>query len=62
GDLKDSSGYTIEDFGLHDNLMLEGGIRMSGGIFIASDDKRRTAFEECVIHVRKTLDPTFLGH
>lgn len=29
---EDAEGMAVEDFGLHDNLMLEGGIRASGGV------------------------------
>ena len=35
--LADRDGLTIENFGLHDNLMLEGGIYLANGIFITCD-------------------------
>jgi nucleoside 2-deoxyribosyltransferase len=35
GGWEDAEGMAVEDFDLHDNLMLEGGIRASGGLFIA---------------------------
>jgi nucleoside 2-deoxyribosyltransferase len=35
GGWEDAEGMAVEDFDLHDNLMLEGGIRASGGLFVA---------------------------
>ncbi|MFK4752878.1 MULTISPECIES: nucleoside 2-deoxyribosyltransferase [Oceanospirillaceae] len=35
GDIRDRDGLKIEEFGLHDNLMIEGGIRQAGGLFIS---------------------------
>ena len=35
GGWEDAEGMAVEDFDLHDNLMLEGGIRASGGVFVA---------------------------
>lgn len=32
---EDGEGMAVEEFDLHDNLMLEGGIRASGGVFVA---------------------------
>ena len=47
----DSDGLLVEQFGLFDNLMIEGGITTSGGILV-HDDKNRwrdlTVFERCV--------------
>jgi nucleoside 2-deoxyribosyltransferase len=54
GRLEDAHGMQIEEFGLRDNLMLEGGIRISGGEMVLSEareDRIYTdlkAFEECV--------------
>jgi nucleoside 2-deoxyribosyltransferase len=54
GDWEDAEGMAVEDFGLHDNLMLEGAIRASGGLFVAgavSADRRwrdLSAFSRCV--------------
>lgn len=33
GDVRDRDGLKIEEFGLHDNLMIQGGIRWSDGLF-----------------------------
>ena len=35
GQWRDGQGYKIEEFQLHDNLMLEGGIHQAGGLFIS---------------------------
>ena len=55
----DASGLLIEDFGLADNLMIEGGIVASGGVFVAGAPaaiwQDLTAFEQCVKEVRKGL-------
>lgn len=51
---EDAEGMAVEDFDLHDNLMLEGGIRASGGLFTAEavPPERRwsdlSAFARCV--------------
>ncbi|WP_221794211.1 nucleoside 2-deoxyribosyltransferase [Oceanobacter mangrovi] len=50
--LRDHDGLSVEDFGLHDNLMIEGGIRLAAGRFMirnVADGERYTdltAFEE----------------
>lgn len=55
----DAEGLQIEDFGLADNLMLEGAILASGGIMAKADcraDERWTrldAFEACLAGIRK---------
>lgn len=36
GALRDRDGLSIEEFGLHDNLMLEGGIRLAAGVFVCA--------------------------
>jgi nucleoside 2-deoxyribosyltransferase len=62
---RDAANMTIENFGLMDNLMLEGGIRASGGELVvatAPDTERFTslvAFEECV---RRVSQVAFPGH
>lgn len=54
GGWEDAEGMAVEDFDLHDNLMLEGGIRASGGLFAAGTvpAERRwsdlSAFARCV--------------
>lgn len=54
GGWEDADGMAVEDFDLHDNLMLEGGIRASGGLFTTEDvpPGRRwhdlSAFTRCV--------------
>ena len=54
GTWEDAEGMAVEDFDLHDNLMLEGGIRASGGVFAAEavPGERRwrdlSAFSRCV--------------
>jgi len=51
---EDAEGMAVEGFDLHDNLMLEGGIRASGGLFVAEavPAERRwrdlSAFARCV--------------
>tara|TARA_B100001109_G_C18865045_1_gene476790 strand:- start:14722 stop:15300 length:579 start_codon:yes stop_codon:yes gene_type:complete len=61
-ELTDRDGLTIEDFGLHDNLMIEGGIHQAGGIFIThqSHDSERytdlTAFEQVLKHLKNRMD------
>lgn len=54
GTWEDGEGLAVEEFDLHDNLMLEGGIRASGGVFVAGavPEERRwhdlSAFVRCV--------------
>jgi nucleoside 2-deoxyribosyltransferase len=54
GSWEDPDGMGVEEFGLHDNLMLEGAIRASGGAFVvgAVPLERRwrdlSAFARCV--------------
>jgi nucleoside 2-deoxyribosyltransferase len=33
----DGEGLSLEDFGCHDNLMIDGGILAAGGVFVARD-------------------------
>jgi len=48
----DADGMQIEQFGLFDNLMIEGGIHGSGGLLLRADPDRRWhdlgVFEQCV--------------
>ena len=47
----DADGMLVEQFGLFDNLMIEGGISASGGALILEDQDRwndLTVFERCV--------------
>jgi nucleoside 2-deoxyribosyltransferase len=47
----DADGLLVEQFGLFDNLMIEGGITASGGALIREDQDRwhdLTVFERCI--------------
>jgi nucleoside 2-deoxyribosyltransferase len=47
----DADGLLVEQFGLFDNLMIEGGITASGGTLVRDDQNRwndLTVFERCV--------------
>ncbi|MBE9607624.1 nucleoside 2-deoxyribosyltransferase [Acetobacteraceae bacterium H6797] len=54
GDWEDAEGLSLEDFGLNDNLMIDGGIIASGGVLELEEvpaDRRwhdLAAFERCV--------------
>jgi nucleoside 2-deoxyribosyltransferase len=51
GSWHDGDGLLVEQFGLFDNLMIEGGITGSGGVLITGDAGRwddLTLFERCV--------------
>jgi nucleoside 2-deoxyribosyltransferase len=51
GSWRDADGLLVEQFGLFDNLMIEGGITESGGTLIRADQDRwndLTVFERCV--------------
>jgi nucleoside 2-deoxyribosyltransferase len=37
GNLRDKNGFKIEEFDLHDNLMIDGGIHAAGGYFLTAD-------------------------
>ncbi|WP_286720155.1 nucleoside 2-deoxyribosyltransferase [Thalassolituus sp. UBA2009] len=56
-ELHDRDGLSIEQFDLHDNLMIEGGIALSGGIFLthqAAEAEKYTdltAFEALLIRL-----------
>lgn len=47
-DTHDSDGLLIENFGLHDNLMIDGGIQKAGGIFLAEDAPNLIVFEKLI--------------
>ncbi len=52
GEWLDGEGLLVEQFGLFDNLMIEGGIIGSGGVLIVGDADRwgdLTLFEQCVV-------------
>lgn len=44
----DDKGYSIENFGLHDNLMIDGGIERMGGIFLAEWGDNLVVFEKLI--------------
>jgi nucleoside 2-deoxyribosyltransferase len=51
GSWRDPDGLLVEQFGLFDNLMIEGGITGSGGTLLREDQDRwhdLTVFERCV--------------
>jgi nucleoside 2-deoxyribosyltransferase len=51
GSWRDADGLLVEQFGLFDNLMIEGGIAASGGALFAGDADRwsdLSLFERCV--------------
>jgi len=52
GSWRDGDGLLVEQFGLFDNLMIEGGITGSGGALITGDADRwsdLSLFERCVV-------------
>lgn len=54
----DRDGMLIEQFGLFDNLMIEGGIADSGGLLVREDQDRwrdLTVFERCVAEAARLL-------
>jgi nucleoside 2-deoxyribosyltransferase len=58
GTLLDGDGLLVEQFGLFDNLMIEGGIVGSGGVLIVGDVDRWTdlsLFERCVVAMAEQL-------
>ena len=56
---RDAEGLEVEDFGLAENLMLEGAIAASGGVLLRAEDglgwQDLTLFEACVMAVRRKL-------
>lgn len=65
--LDDPDQMDIEDFGLSDNLMLEGGIAAAGGVFVrataAAEDPFRDlgVFETCARAASRRLVPAILA-
>jgi len=60
GTWHDGDGLLVEQFGLFDNLMIEGGIIGSGGVLITGDAGRwddLSLFEQCVEATAKRLRP-----
>jgi nucleoside 2-deoxyribosyltransferase len=58
GSWRDGDGLLIEQFGLSDNLMIEGGIVASGGALFTGDTARWTdlsLFERCVAAAARRL-------
>ncbi len=59
GRWRDADGLEIEDFGLAENLMLEGAILASGGVLLRAETARGwgdlTVFERCLMAVRTAL-------
>jgi nucleoside 2-deoxyribosyltransferase len=58
GSWQDGDGLLVEQFGLFDNLMIEGGIMDSGGTLITGDTNRwvdLSLFERCVRTVAERL-------
>jgi nucleoside 2-deoxyribosyltransferase len=57
GSWEDADGMEVEDFGLTDNLMLDGGIAASGGVLVANPVAEAarwrdlTGFTRCVAHL-----------
>ena len=59
GSWRDREGLLVEQFGLFDNLMIEGGITDSGGALIREDQDRwndLSVFERCVQEAAAALD------
>ena len=57
----DADGLLVEQFGLFDNLMIEGGILGSGGVLVREDQDRwqdLTVFERCVQTAATVLGPS----
>ena len=58
GSWRDTDGLMVEQFGLFDNLMIEGGIAGSGGTLVRDDRDRwndLSVFERCVQNAAITL-------
>ena len=60
---RDAAGMALEDFGLHDNLMIDGAIATSGGTIVVGDvpEAERwedlSVFERCVMAAADVLLP-----
>jgi len=48
--------YSIENFDLHDNLMIEGGIHNGNGIFVALNGENLDVFEHIVNKLHKIVN------
>jgi nucleoside 2-deoxyribosyltransferase len=54
---EDADGMEVEDFGLTDNLMLDGGIAAGGGVFVVNPVEEASrwrdlgGFTRCVAHL-----------
>ena len=58
GTWRDGEGLLVEDFGLFDNLMIEGALAASGGLLVAGDADRWSdlgVFERCVMAAARKL-------
>ena len=61
GEWEDAEGLHIESFGLHDNLMIDGGLRAAGNPLVAHDVplanrwRDLSAFEEALLALLKSL-------
>jgi nucleoside 2-deoxyribosyltransferase len=57
GAWEDADGMEVEDFGLTDNLMLDGGIAAAGGVFVLNPVEEAArwrdlhGFARCVAHL-----------
>ncbi|MSP02538.1 MAG: nucleoside 2-deoxyribosyltransferase [Acetobacteraceae bacterium] len=64
GSWLDGEGLLVEQFGLFDNLMIEGGIAESGGLLITGDADRwgdLSLFEQCVLAAAKQTGSPEVG-
>lgn len=67
GAWEDGEGMAVEDFDRHDNLMLDGGIAASGGVFeteeVPADRRWRdlSAFTRCVAAAARVLEQIAAG-
>lgn len=55
---RDTEGFAIEDFGLADNLMIDGAIVESGGLFVSApspDLSALDAFEQLIVAIARKL-------
>jgi nucleoside 2-deoxyribosyltransferase len=63
GRWRDADGLALEDFGLTDNLMIDGGIRAAGGVLVVRDAppgamwSDLSAFADCVAALTRPAPP-----
>jgi nucleoside 2-deoxyribosyltransferase len=63
GRWRDADGLALEDFGLTDNLMIDGGIRAAGGVLVVRDAPAGalwsdlSAFADCVAWLTRRSPP-----